>query len=569
MTMMEEQTLVQDLSQLEVFEACTPEALEPVVRALTGMRTVAEGEVVCTEGDLANEWWIVAEGIADVTTNGQFVASIGPGETIGELALLDNQPRNATVTARTTMVLHVVGGSGFIDALLTSPSLGLGMLRQLAVRLRGVTRTLAPAPAAPAAVTAVTATAVRPITELQVAFNPSEPGYFDNPYAQYAALRATDPVHLADSTGSYVITRYDDVHRLNRDRSMVVSIDYATSTASIDAERERLNANNGIGRLSMLRRDGEDHTRLRRLVTKVFTPRAIGQWRERAETLVDSLLADAAQKNQIDVITDYALKLPAQIISEMLGMPHEDIGKLRAWSNAIAKTLDPLNTPEEAAASIAASGAMTAYLIDVIEDKRRNPASDILTDLIRAEESGEKLTFDELRIQILLLYIAGHETTLNLIGNGLTNLFRFPSELDRLRTDPSLDANTIEELLRFDSPVQFTRRITAEPVEAGGKTIPAGTVVTLGLASGNRDPEKWGPTADQIDLSRKGANEHLSFGAGAHYCLGATLARLEAQIALPRLVRAFPRMTPAYQTPAWSKRIVLRGVENLMVNVHG
>ena len=407
------------------------------------------------------------------------------------------------------------------------------------------------------------------MTELQVAFNPYEPGYFANPYAQYAALRETDPVHLAASTGSYVITRYDDVHRLNRDRSMIVSIDYAASTASIDAERERLNANNGIAKLSMLRRDGDDHTRLRRLVTRVFTPRAIGQWRERAETLVDSLLADAAQKEQFDVISDYALKLPAQIISEMLGMPHDDIGKLRAWSNAIAKTLDPLNTPEESAASVAAAGAMADYLTRVIDDKRKNPANDILSDLIQAEESGDKLTFDELRIQVLLLYIAGHETTLNLIGNGLTNLFRFPGELDRLRTDPSLDANAIEELLRFDSPVQFTRRITAEPVEVGGTTIPTGTVVTLGLAAGNRDPEKWGPTADQVDLSRKGANEHLSFGAGAHYCLGATLARLEAQIALPRLVRAFPRMTPAYDTPAWGKRIVLRGVERLPVNVKG
>ncbi len=157
---------------------------------------------------------------------------------------------------------------------------------------------------------------------------------------------------------------------------------------------------------------------------------------------------------------------------------------------------------------------------------------------------------------------------MNLIGNGLTHLFEFPDQLDRLRTDPSLDANAIEELLRFDSPVQFARRIAKEPLEIEGVTIPAGSVISLSLAAANRDPRKWGPTADTVDLTRAGANEHVSFGGGSHYCLGAALARLEGQVALPQLVRRFPHISPAYDEPAWGQRMVLRGVDRLPVTLH-
>jgi cytochrome P450 len=166
-----------------------------------------------------------------------------------------------------------------------------------------------------------------------------------------------------------------------------------------------------------------------------------------------------------------------------------------------------------------------------------------------------------------MLYIAGHETTLNLIGNGVTHLFRFPDQLDRLRLEPELDANAVEEVLRFESPAQLTRRVNLEPIEIGGVSIPAGSHLTLSLASANRDPRKWGPTADALDIARPGANEHVSFGGGAHFCLGASLARLEGKAALPRLVRRFPKMAPAYDEPAWTNRMTLRGVEKLPVTL--
>jgi cytochrome P450 len=557
-------TTVHELSSLAMFEGCAPDELERVTGALAGVREVPEGTVICREGARADRWWIVLEGMADVTVRGLYVATIGPGETIGELALLDGEPRNATVTATTDMIMEEVDGEGFVEALVDSPRLALGMLRQLAVRLRHATELSAGPDRAVEAVTAPRATAP---PSGPIVYNPFEPGYFADPYVQLSLLREHEPVLLDAASGAYMLTRYADIHQITRDRSLVVEIAFATPTPAIEAELAR-NASSG-GKLDkmMLRRDGDDHTRLRRLVSKVFTPRAITAWRARAESVVDGLLAEAAQRDTVDVIADYALLLPAQIISEMLGMPHADIPQLRQWSHAMTKTLDPLNTPEEEAAAVDATRAMLGYVEQVIADKRAHPADDILTALIEAEETGDRLSTDELLAQVILLYIAGHETTLNLIGNGLTHLFEFPDQLDRLRTDPSLDANAIEELLRFDSPVQFARRIAVEPLEIEGVTIPAGSVISLVLAAANRDPRKWGPTADTVDLTRAGANEHVSFGGGAHYCLGAALARLEGQIALPQLLRRFPHISPAYDEPAWGQRMVLRGVDRLPVTL--
>lgn len=560
-------TTTTDLRTLALFAGCDATDIDRVVGATPVVRRLVEGEVLCREGEAASAWWIVLDGLADATAGGRYIATIGEGETVGELALLDGEPRNATVTAVTELVVREVDGGAFLDALADTPQVTLGLLRQLASRLRRANDRPTAPPMTPEATPATPAPAAPTDSGGPITFDPFAPGYFADPYVQYAALRRQGPVHFAEASRTYMITRYSDVHRLTRDRSLKVGLSYAASTPSIDAERARLGKNDKAGQ-SMLRKDDDDHARLRRLVSKVFTPKAIGDWRVRAETIVEDLLLEATARDGIDVMDDYALLLPAQIISEMLGMPHDDIPSLRRWSHAITKSLDPLLTPEEGEAVVSASREMIAYLEAIILDKRAHPAADILTALIEANEDGDTLTDHELLSQVLLLYIAGHETTLNLVGNGLTHLFEFPDQLDLLRTDPSLDANAIEEMLRFDSPVQFTRRIAADDLTVGDDVIPAGSVVLLGLGAANRDPDKWGPTADQVDLTREGANTHVSFGGGPHHCLGAALARLEAQIALPRLVRRFPRMSPAYEQPAWGARMVLRGVEHLPVNLH-
>ncbi|MGH2684314.1 MAG: cytochrome P450, partial [Actinomycetota bacterium] len=207
------------------------------------------------------------------------------------------------------------------------------------------------------------------------------------------------------------------------------------------------------------------------------------------------------------------------------------------------------------------------YLQQVIVDKRAHRGDDVLTALLAAEEAGDVLSDNEILAQVLLLYTAGHETTPNLIGNGVTHLFRFPEQLARLRAEPGLDANAVEEVLRFESPAPLTRRVSLESVDIDGVTIPAGSHITVSLAAANRDPRKWGPSADVLDVARPGANEHVSFGGGPHFCLGASLARLEGRIALPSLLRRFPHMAPAYDEPSWIPRVALRGVETLPVTL--
>jgi cytochrome P450 len=403
----------------------------------------------------------------------------------------------------------------------------------------------------------------------ELAFDPLAPGYFDDPYPQYEALRAHHPVYFEPQANAYIVTRYHDVHRLVRDRSMLVEIHRATPTPRIMAEVARNAAVDAGPDKWMVFRDGDDHTRLRRLVAQVFTPKAIATWRERTEVILDHLLREAEDHEPFDVITRLARPLPAQIISEMLGVPPVDMPQMLAWSHALIRTIEAVNTPEEEVAVIEANRAMVAYLEALIDEKRDRPGDDILTALMAAGDADDRLAPDEIVAQIVVLYFAGHETTENLIGNGLVHLFANPGELERLRADRTLAGPGIEELLRFDAPVQFTRRIAVSPFELHGVAIPAGADVLLGLGSANRDRWKWGDDADVLDLARPNAADHMSFSGGAHYCLGASLARLEGRIALPTLLRRFPRLAPAYAEPAWAPRMVVRGVNNLPVHLHG
>jgi cytochrome P450 len=312
----------------------------------------------------------------------------------------------------------------------------------------------------------------------------------------------------------------------------------------------------------MLNRDPPDHTRLRRLVSKAFTPRMIERLRPRIEALVDESL-DAAGA-EWDVIDGLAFPLPFQVITELLGAPDTDSAQLREWSGTVVRSLEPVIDPEQLKAIGEAARNIQGLVGDMIDWKRANPADDLLTALIEAEEDGDKLSPEELAEQIALLYIAGHETTVNLIGNGTLALLRNRDQFNRLRSDPSLDENAIQELLRYDSPVQNSRRITLASVEVDGKEIEPGAFVVLGLASSNHDPAKWGPTADDLDLGRDNASQHVSFGGGHHFCLGSHLARLEGEVAVGRMIRRFEHLDLAAD-PVWNGRINLRGMTHLPV----
>jgi cytochrome P450 len=395
-------------------------------------------------------------------------------------------------------------------------------------------------------------------------FDPFAPDFAANPYDQYARLRAAAPV-WETPFGIWVLTRYDDVLRVLRDPLLSVEARHASIELPMQAEMDARAGERSRGSRAMLNLDPPDHDRLRRLVAKAFTPKTVEGLTPLCRRLVDDALDAAAAAGGLDVIADLAFPLPFTVISEMLGMPVDRRDDLRAWSAALVKTLDPIISMEEFDAALAAGDAMTEYVRAVIDTKRAAPADDLLSALIAAEDHGDVLDEQELIDQVVLLYVAGHETTVNLIGNGALALLRHPEQADRLRTDAALDQNAIEELLRYDPPVQFSGRVTTRELSFGDAVVPTGAFTMTGLAAANRDPAKWGPTADELDLGRDGAAAHVAFGSGVHHCLGAALARLEGRAAIPALFRRFPDLALATDTPEYNGRLVLRGLVALPV----
>lgn len=402
-------------------------------------------------------------------------------------------------------------------------------------------------------------------------FNPFEPGYAADPYPHYREQRETEPVqHLP--IGPWIVFEHAECTRLLRDTSLSVD---ARKARAIDPEqetvRQRIIAEVAPDREvredhSILNIDPPDHTRLRRLVSSVFTPRRVAELRPLVRRLVDEHLDAAAERGEMDLISDLAFPLPFTVISEMMGMPEADRDQVREWSHTLVRILDFTIGPDEMRASLAAGEEMRAHLTEVIAWKRANPADDLLSALIRAEEDGDVLSDTELLDQVMVLYIAGHETTVNLIGNGTWALLTHRDQLEAWRDDPALEATAVDELLRFDSPVQVSRRITLTDLEIQGREVSAGSFVLTSLGSANHDPAVFGPTADALDLRRADAARHLSFGSGTHHCLGASLARLQGGEAIGGLIRRFPGIEAAGE-PAWNGRLVLRGMESLPLSL--
>ena len=395
-----------------------------------------------------------------------------------------------------------------------------------------------------------------------VFFNPLADGYMDNPFPHFKEIREAEPVHYT-IVERWALFGYDDVFRLLRDPALSVEdakADFGDSNERVELF-ETVMGEDLEPDTSMLNTDPPDHTRLRRLVSKAFTPATIEQLRPRVQELVTESLDRMEAAGGGDLVGELAFTLPFDVISEMLGMPAGDKIKIRDWSEALVKTLDPIITEDEVRAAYEASKAMDRHLGGIIEWKRENPADDLLTKLIEAEEDGDRLSPTELRDQVSLLFVAGHETTVNLIGTGIYELLRNPEQLQVWQENPDIATNGVDELLRYVSPVQMSRRIATTDLEFGGTEIPTGSFIMAVLASANHDPAKFGPDADQLDLAREGAGQHVSFGSGAHYCLGASLAKLEAQVAIGSFVERFGGAT--VEGSAWNGRINLRGLERL------
>ena len=395
-----------------------------------------------------------------------------------------------------------------------------------------------------------------------VAFNPRDPAFIANPYPAYHALRETTPVWRSPF-GRTFLTRYEDSSLLLRDRRL--GKDYSEPEALIRRFGPTAMDEPAVVELShmMLMKDPPDHTRLRGLVSKVFTARKMEDMRAGIQAITDRLLDKVAKQGEMDAIRDLAFPLPMLVICELLGIPEEDRARFVNATASGAALLNPV-PPTRAELDQANEGTLAsgAYFESLFALRRKEPRDDLLSLLVQAEEEGERLSPEELRANVSLLFAAGHETTVNLIGNGLWSLHTHPTQWAALRDDPSLIPNAIEEILRYECPVQAVARTVAEPIAFGDIEFQKGELVVALIGAANRDPSVF-PDPDRLDVTRERLRP-LSFGGGIHFCIGAQLARIEAEAVFSTLLRRMPDLTlPQRDTPQWRESFTLRGLTTL------
>ena len=383
--------------------------------------------------------------------------------------------------------------------------------------------------------------------ESGVSYNPISAKTRAYPFDKYEELRRKDPVHRLRTINAWVLTQYEDTNAVLRDHARF-SRDYGGKSAY----------------RSMLDTDPPDHTRLRTLVSKAFTPRSVADLAPRIQQIVDDLLDATEGRDRFDLIDSFAYPLPVIVIAEMLGVPSGDIEVFKSWSNDIALSVEPTVSDEQQRRIDESGEKLYDYFEGIIEQRRREPRDDMITALIAAEDEGDRLTHEELLATLLLLLVAGNETTRNLIGNGTLALMRNPGQLARLRSKPDLLDSAINEMLRYDSPVQLDGRMAVEEIEIGGKRIKPGQRAICLLGAANRDPSVF-TNPDVFDIGRQ-EGSHIAFGRGIHYCLGAPLAVLEGRVAFSSLLKRFSSIK-LLSEPEYREQVVLRGVKELWIEV--
>jgi cytochrome P450 len=398
---------------------------------------------------------------------------------------------------------------------------------------------------------------------MRAMFNPFSPEFRADPYPQYAALREAGAV-IEVPFGGWMVTRYEPVDRVLRSSAFRTPRGYRDADDPAGPPRF-----DPAGKLSLHRRlwllfqSGDGHARLRKLIMKVFTPRAVRALAPSIEALVGELLAPALERGAMEVIGDLAYPLPATVICELLGVPAAERDLNRGWAAAIAPTIDPLCSDAQIQAAEAAMAGWDAYIRELLAARRRSPGEALLDAMLAVEEDGARLSEDEIAANATFLFLAGHETTTNLIGNGLYALLRHPDQLARLRAEPGLVENAVEELLRFDSPVQIASRVALEPIELEGVMLGREVPILVALGCANHDPRRFA-RPDELDVTRPDPKP-LSFGGGAHYCVGAALARLETRYALEHLVTRTRRLELAAAQVTWRPSFSLRGLAALPI----
>jgi len=391
----------------------------------------------------------------------------------------------------------------------------------------------------------------------ELLFDPRDPGMRADPYPYYHRLRATDPVHRSPF-GYWVLSRHQDVDVLLRDPRACSDFPHDQTWA-----RHRGGPDSPIVRSTMLwmmMLDGDAHRRLRTFTGQIFTARSVQRLRPRIAAVIDGLI-DQIGEGRIDLVQDLALPLPIMVIGELLGIPREDRAQCRTWTDHIGRVVDPVVTPDMRTAMNQALTEFSAYLDEQIRARRANPGQDLLSSLVTIDDHGNRLTDDEIVANVLLLFNAGHETTVNLIGNGMLALLQHRDQMSLLRQTPGLLSQAVEEMSRYDSPVQIAARIMTGDMPLGDITIPAGAKVMMIYGAANRDPARYADP-DRLDITRTGVKS-LAFGGGPHFCIGAPLARLEVAMVFAALLERYRSIELATDELSWRANFNLRGLSEL------
>lgn len=401
---------------------------------------------------------------------------------------------------------------------------------------------------------------------LGMKLSPMNPAYQENPFVLLDEVREAGRIHHDESLGRYIVAQFDDVYAILNDRDMFVDPRKAAEGTFNRIFSRAMAIEERDVQPSMLFLDPPDHTRLRSLVTKAFTPRAIERMRDRIGEIANELLDKVEGQSSFDVMTAFCQPYPTIVIAEMLGVDPKDQGDFKRWTDdSVAAGFDPFASEEKKKKALEAGEAMNAYLRRTIAERRAEPRDDLITAMLLAEDNGDFLNDDEVVTMIGLLLGAGNVTTTDLLGNGLKNLLQHPEQVQMLRDDPSLILNAVEEMLRYEGPVTFSGRITPDDREVAGCPVSKGQSITVALGGANYDP-RLHKDPHKFDITRQDV-DHVAFGGGRRYCIGAPLARLETQIGVMTLLERFPNLRMPEQELVWKTVPVFRGLEKLIVEV--
>jgi cytochrome P450 len=393
---------------------------------------------------------------------------------------------------------------------------------------------------------------------MTVVYNPFDPAFVADPYPFFKQLRAEDPCHqIMGAGGVCLLTRYDDTSAVLHDRARF-SVDHRNLRTGPEQALEYRDIE------VILFRDPPEHTRWRQQLSKGITPAHIEAFRPRLTALIDERLDMLEEKGEADFVADVAIPIPFQAICELLGLPVADREQVHAWVSAIVNLTEPMASPQVTQAIVQSRDEMHQYLRELCAHRRAHPGDDVISRLLAVTDSA--FTEEELINHVQMLGVSAPEPTASHMAYGVLALTRNPEQAAALRDDPSLDRNAVEEILRYEAPLQVTGRYPLVDVDFHGRTVEAGTAVVMSIASANHDPDKFGPSADEFDIRRAGANEHLSFARGIHACFGSALARMHGQLTFGRMVRRFPNLALT-EEPSWSSWLNRRGATRLMVSV--